>query len=325
MRSFVILAIPFVAAAKCRPWDSRFWVTGSQHKTGTVLLGNVMRSIWDQTIVKPPGPCCWTHSPDGTEGVTTFSDVPNGTIAKDPHMAFARREEFDELVMEAKRRGKDLRVIFFVRDPLEIILSAYFYHRGGSEKWVRKPMQENPIFVSLADSCRDPVNGASQDMAVCVLQDYLRRNATYHELLTTVDVTLGVVIEALGGLDMLKSLNTTASILREYPEFARIYDLDDVVASYDPSFLDIFSFLGADDVNDCVATAQQFDLNNATIQSGGRKHVMPTELTALRSALRLVLPELPWITTTIQPLRTDLGYSITPSIFGGWSSSSSYA
>ena len=39
--------------------------------------------------------------------------------------------------VDTTRLGKDFRIVRFVRDPRDLIVSGYFYHRRGAEPWFR--------------------------------------------------------------------------------------------------------------------------------------------------------------------------------------------
>jgi hypothetical protein len=48
-------------------------------------------------------------------------------------------------VLDLDRLGKDLRVTRFIRDPRDLVISGYFYHRRGAEPWcnIIDPKEEN--------------------------------------------------------------------------------------------------------------------------------------------------------------------------------------
>ena len=238
----------------------------------------------------------------------TYQAIPMGTIGIWDHM-FLRELDLTRLMDMATGRGQQLRIIFFQRDPRELILSGYFYHQTTTEWWCHVPMEVVPMFPKMAALCRD------DNVAACVVQDYLRRNASYQAMLNNVSADIGVDIEAFrAARGELFRMNATVSTLLAHGNVARIYDLDVVSSSsdaFDTAFTDIFSFLGVDNVTSCVARAARYDLHRRPAHNS---HPMASSLTNDRNNLRLALQDLsqerdfPMYRRHILPFRRDLQY-----------------
>ena len=286
---------------ECRPLSDRAWVVGSQHKTGTVLVNMVLQGT--TSIVQHVDPIA-------PNSVRSFDDVPRGAIAVLNHFMMDSVDVYSEILEWATQRELQLRLVFFVRDPLEIILSAFFYHRTTLEPWAKvTPMKELPAFViggPIFTNCTD-ANELEVTIA-CTVGAYVHENATYQHMMTTVDPEVGIMIEAVGSLWEVEHLYKSSSILRQFPDTARIYDLGNVTSSseaYDATFTDFFSFLGVVDVPACVHVASRWDANHKDVNPA---HAMPSELTAQRNTLRDFLLHHPWFLQRVQPIRLAMGY-----------------
>mmetsp|Transcript_37498 Transcript_37498/g.120295 ORF Transcript_37498/g.120295 Transcript_37498/m.120295 type:complete len:302 (+) Transcript_37498:62-967(+) len=295
MRALVVLA----SASACSPLTGRSWILGATHKTGTVLVNSVMRETDAEVLtfgqlLKPE------------------ADVPTGAIQVSNHLKWSN-DTVVTFLDWAKDRKEDLRIAIFVRDPLEVILSAYFYHLRTDEWWVHEVMASNPMWDYFGE-CQpeDPQGrGDSVAMAGCEIQKFHAGNFTYQQMLNAVDVTIGIAIEARRSYHDISSMNKTFSVLKKYPHVARIYDLDDVTSSseaYDANFADLFDFLGVDDVAHCVDQAAKYDLRRET-KSALLAHTMASSMTTVRDALRVLIRKVPWFQHNIQPSREAMNYA----------------
>ena len=109
----------------CRPPAGVAWVIGANHKTGTFLNIGLATHISQQYLSCDPAPLaeCVTA---GAAGRT--SNVP---LIMDGHVHIANRTAWESLRREAlSRTGRSLRAVHWVRDPLELTLSGYLYHKA---------------------------------------------------------------------------------------------------------------------------------------------------------------------------------------------------
>lgn len=282
-------------AAPCVPFRNKAWVFGTLHKSGTVLFRMVLQetktdlyfvNLYNKNFRNRPVPTSFQ--------VTNFDDIPLRGTAFWDHVNFPNTETFAKLETWAHERGQELRTVIMIRDPLEMILSAYFYHLQTSEWWALTPMKNLTMFHHLT----------SPDVDV---RSY--RNVSYQEMLNDVDADKGVLIQAILALGEIKVMNTTVATVAQFPDVARVYDLAQVTASseaFDAAFYDIFSFVGVANVSDCVTRAARHDLNR---QRAPNPHVMAVDRVSERESLRDRLLTNPWFQDHIDPIRRYLHYS----------------
>lgn len=100
------------------------------------------------------------------------------------------------------------KTIHLVRDPVDMILSGYRYHRekwhGEIWDWGHKKLQDPQCFM-----CDDKDHD--------VMFDTCHFNCTYFELLSRVDETAGAIIEAISARITITSMATTMSALAAQP------------------------------------------------------------------------------------------------------------
>lgn len=81
--------------------------------------------------------------------------------------------------IDIQRLQGDWRLSRFVRDPRDLIVSGYFYHKRGAEPWFR--------FVDPTEKYWQPINGK--------LPDGLQPGQSYADYLNTVDLETGLIAE----------------------------------------------------------------------------------------------------------------------------------
>ena len=121
------------------PWShqgpsSSCVLIGTHHKTGTVLMGQVLRTA--------------AHKLEALTGVPTpLLRAPTNFSSCAEHVASRRRaicleEHVTMLEVGADVRSGKLPLVHLIRDPLEICVSGYQYHLTSAEPWVRQPRPE---------------------------------------------------------------------------------------------------------------------------------------------------------------------------------------
>lgn len=296
----------------CRPvGDKTVWVFCSHHKTGSVLFESILKDIdadigaghhrdLDTTLLYPE---------KQDRSFVDLSKQTKNNILSWKHVDF----ENPAALLAEGDDGTTSKVVIFLRDPMEIILSGYFYHLKTDEPWANEPFKATKAFEK---ACATGDRGDIAAMASCVALQMLPpvKNHTYRELLNSVDVPVGVFIEAVRDLKELEALRRThnAFMSNETCHRAIFCFLDDVVDDMRSAFRDIFDFLGAEYVDHCVTLALKHDIKVLAAQkaSAGQqfKHAMDQSMRPLRDALRLILKSTPWFLETINPIRADLGY-----------------
>ena len=89
-----------------------------------------------------------------------------------------------------------------------------------------------------------------------------------------------------------------------------VVDLDSIRGNaYNGTFARVFSFLGADDVDACVALASTFDINLHPPTGSGSEHVFDESLSKQKEACRARLLQSAWYAQNVQPIRVRMGYS----------------
>ncbi|CAJ1351891.1 unnamed protein product [Effrenium voratum] len=117
--------------AVSRPWDSQVYWVGTHHKAGCNLLRDIMGHAFDTLGANYS--CRMRHTMHGNltakGGAHYCSDVPDCQIMWDNNAS--------ELSVEkAVARGNGYaRGVHIVRDPRDMLASAYCYHHRGEEPW----------------------------------------------------------------------------------------------------------------------------------------------------------------------------------------------
>lgn len=115
-------------ATSAKPWDRRNYLVATSHKAGSHLLRNVMRRTFDilganfschyivKSVAAPITSIGGDHICKVTKAPVRFQNGNNaGTIL--------------QMRLEGPMRG-----VMIIRDPLEMVASAYVYHHRGAEK-----------------------------------------------------------------------------------------------------------------------------------------------------------------------------------------------
>ena len=93
-------------------------LVGTHHKTGTVWLNNIFRTL------------CRFHS-------LTYFNGSQAELPKDYDVFIQDHTRFDLAALSDSYRG-----IHMVRDPRDVVLSGCFYHQKSQESWLHEPMDE---------------------------------------------------------------------------------------------------------------------------------------------------------------------------------------
>jgi len=123
-----------------KPWDSHLYVVGTNHKAGSQVLRNIMRLTFDtlganyscrepetgDSVITSIGS---SHMMGTTEVINRCSQEPNCPIHWNNGIA-------KENLMADREQAGDagMRAVHIIRDPLQMIASAYCYHHEGNEQ-----------------------------------------------------------------------------------------------------------------------------------------------------------------------------------------------
>lgn len=115
------------------PWDQYLYFVGASHKAGTVILRNIMQRAFD---VLGANYSCYERWP--VCGAITMVGGMNH-CKEPPHVEDCPIRWNCNMVasdMQAGRPGtasKEMRAVIIIRDPLEMVASAYCFHHRGKE------------------------------------------------------------------------------------------------------------------------------------------------------------------------------------------------
>jgi len=118
-----------------KPWDHHLYLVGTRHKAGSQVLRNIMHLAFDALGAKLS---CQEHS--FTNAVITTTGGDNKCYSK-PHIPIHWDNAcLGTKVLDLNRRigaeiSKPFRGVHIIRDPLQMVASAYCYHHRGNEKW----------------------------------------------------------------------------------------------------------------------------------------------------------------------------------------------
>ena len=302
------------------------WLVATYHKTGTVLNAKLLRAIEGDSYVKCNSGCKELN-------VSPLHMAASGThILRMTHGVYVRTREEWEVLLERSRqglaeRGVDrVRGVLWVRDPLEVILSGFFYHRVSHEQWLLDPgyfTREREMYEYFnktrrstcarmqcgpaASTAFSTVRNGSLPLGHCNVCQHALVLSTYQQILLALPIEAGVMLEAHRALSALQRMEREWGWVRGGPD-TMVVDLDSIRGNaYNGTFARVFSFLGADDVDACVALASTFDINLHP-PTGSGEHVFDESLGEQKEACRARLLQSAWYAQNVQPIRVRMGY-----------------
>lgn len=276
------------------------WMFASGHKTGTVLLKQVRDKLahrfpiesthatfefdlpTDHRLGTSPGTVLWTHINLDDRQLATM-------VEPDPET------------------GKEGRLVAFLRDPVEVILSGYFYHASTTEAWANAPLRDEfPSFIKMAANCGR--RGHDENSTACKVRELIGNefNVSYRGLLNYLSPEEGVFVEAYRARRSLQMFNRSLHAAHAHPGKALTCSLDYVVNNFRDTFSQIFTFLGAKNPDRCVEVIDDLDIASSPTHEGG--HRMANVLLATRRRLRRFFIASSWYRQHIAPIREDMGY-----------------
>tara|TARA_B110001452_G_scaffold99583_1_gene82578 strand:- start:219 stop:1343 length:1125 start_codon:yes stop_codon:yes gene_type:complete len=294
--------------ATCGPRPGVFWLFSSGHKTGTELMDHVAEAI--------AGPDATWLSSLGSNGIdqACFSG-PDAALLGSACLAAAKAHAHRILVgrsgplsearlMEAKGNLQQsrhaVRVLLSMRDPLEIVKSAFFYHARGAEPSQRAVPSD--WIGELKARCRGEREqwyaqpGAEACAAVLNTDE---ATTSYAAMLQWLPPYLGIEIEATNSISHgLERVATARAVEAAHPAIVTTLALEDVFESFDEAFGRLFRFLGVadDDVGACLATIRHLDVSSVrgstTHDACMREHAPADDVARLEQMRARLAP--PW-------------------------------
>ena len=179
----------------------------SYHKCLTVYYGRVMAWLYNRILRFGPG---YRHFDSRIDDF--YRDSPSYRIASINNRAIDLG------------RMSDFRISRFVRDPRDLVVSGYFYHKRGAEKWCN--------FIG-------PTNDDWQALNGCV-PEQMRKDQSYSAFLQSLGQEDGLIAE----IDFRR--NHFDSMLQwpaDHPNI-KLLRYEDILGNEQDVFADILSFYG---------------------------------------------------------------------------------
>eukprot|EP00931_Biecheleriopsis_adriatica_P108949 TRINITY_DN8321_c0_g2_i1.p1 TRINITY_DN8321_c0_g2~~TRINITY_DN8321_c0_g2_i1.p1 ORF type:complete len:317 (-),score=70.17 TRINITY_DN8321_c0_g2_i1:81-1031(-) len=130
---------PSFQGSKGKPWDHHLYLVGTRHKAGSQVLRNIMRRTFDllgadhsckeDFVGVPITSQGYSHMSHGKE-VFNICEKMNAYIP----IHWNNMLKAEALLANRKLAGKNgMRAVHIIRDPLQMVASAYCYHHSGRE------------------------------------------------------------------------------------------------------------------------------------------------------------------------------------------------
>ncbi len=123
--------------------------------------------------------------------------------------------------IDIDRLGDSWRISRFVRDPRDLIVSGYYYHKRGAEPWFR--------FTDPTDRYWQAINGK--------VPDSLKPGQSYSDYLNSVDLETGLIAE-------MQFRQYHFEALRNWPEHdnIKVFKYEDILGNETQTFQQLFQF-----------------------------------------------------------------------------------
>ena len=232
----------------------------------------------------------------------TSSKTNSGSMVRVRHLRTTPtiwKEQVDSFAASAAS-SQTLRTVMMVRDPLDIVLSAYFYDASGGEPDPMK-IPSDRIPPALNVSCATP----GLDELCTALRGFDASTTSWTQVLQRLPPRIGVLAQAVfeNGRNQhegLESLAEAAKAIKGTSSQAKLVDLDAVMADFDGEIERMFRFLGADDPKKCVSACRPVntvqsaaDLDTCLKNSGGN-HFKEVEKLRKQLAKSSMLDDKKW-------------------------------
>lgn len=232
-------------------------VFGSYHKTGTVLANRIIVAI------------------TGNKPYRSLLAQVNGddAIFKPPPIYNFYQEPSFNVIAALPR----YRFVHMIRDPFEVVISAYRYHSSSTEPWLQVPMktylgtggtavtglvQHGTKAKRALYGVLDNILPSTFPLLRAEIDRFITSNSSLADMYKTMPERQGIVIEAFRSKSMLKQMvrNFKTTALDEDVLQVR---LESVAANYDEGMRCILRFLQVTeslDVEEWVGKLRKFDL-----------------------------------------------------------------
>lgn len=267
-------------AKMCGPGSSNFWVLGSNHKTGTELLDGILTIAagWKSgsTGLVSPASCYDSKDEPGTQ------DHPAGSWKADFKLdpGCVSSAHATESIVRVRRmlvtkglwqervakwdQSRQLRALLMVRDPIEVIKSAYFYDVVGGEPAPRQ------VPSNMLPGAKKVVCDHDPDGELCRRLGSFGKSTSWMAALQKLPPKLGIVAEAAYELSGLLFLVNTTEAFASTPDHALRVDLTKMMSNFDVELKKVFKFLGVapSHVDTCVKACKPLDVSSLSRGAG---------------------------------------------------------
>ena len=118
--------------SRLKPWDVYWYLVGTNHKVGTILLRNVVGRMF--LVLGATYSCQMDYQEKAhPEGMITADGLHNCSDSPNAHIRFDKDVCPVSLRIVRKLAGGFMRGLVMIRDPATILASAYCYHHRGEE------------------------------------------------------------------------------------------------------------------------------------------------------------------------------------------------
>jgi len=229
-----------------------------------------------------------------------------GGVAFAEHLSIASVGKYADIIAAATEGAGSplLRVAHWVRDPTEIIMSGFFYHRVTDELWVHA---NGTLAQKWFGACEAGEDGAAQTACSAAINlEASVRSGSYQELLNALSDEEGVLVEAWRAGEELAEMNATMHVLGSFPKQSITVDLGEAEAECERVFGLVFEVLGSSPMGSESGCVQ---LGCSKVAAGKAGHRMDPAQESHRMELTRWLEAQEWFGRQVQPFRESMQYA----------------
>mmetsp|Transcript_63334 Transcript_63334/g.151096 ORF Transcript_63334/g.151096 Transcript_63334/m.151096 type:complete len:397 (-) Transcript_63334:176-1366(-) len=233
------------------------WIFGAYHKTGTELCLSIIHAFHGNNSVY------WTTVEMHHQSKALFRPEPFHNFYFNPNM---------DVIRAAARH----RLVHFVRDPVNIVTSAYRYHMQALEKWLLLPVKKATQDRVVAHNVQlllkwGPCLSAGQKQALHRYKQSVDGGMTLVEYYQSVPEEEGVIVEALRSWPEIELLLSNYNATRHDSNILQMY-MESIQASYPKAMRCMFEFLQESaelDIKGALRKVLPLDVSKHPDQAGG--------------------------------------------------------
>ena len=328
---------------KCHVPQDHIWVVGTNHRTGSLMNNDLLRSIIhhsnaevsrEAVALKTDALASGLRRHHGLiidsesgGGLKCVKEVRHGGICLVPHLRLNNMTDFQQLRRVALRRKAQLRLVNWVRDPLKVARSAYMYHIRGpaGELWLHE--KPSDVVTAIGNACSGSTEIEPPHLTCQGLRSLgkSQHELSYFGLLTKLaaskDHHAAFLTELwrsnMNGIKQMQS--TTQALSNVSSDIAITVDLDQAVASCDTEFQRVFSVLGGQPPDACVkvgcevataqCTAPQSQKGSGCGKNTFQHHTSQSKEDAkMAASLEDYARSNYWFIKHVEPVRKAMGY-----------------